>query len=149
MSPEPPCANGHTWTHPFGVTLQAGAPCDCGATLWGCLEPSLPFAVPDDAPDFDGETYDPETDHIRLGKQALRVWKCVRDSVWRTFAEIEHEIGATPHPSISARLRDFRKPKFGSHTVESRLRNPDLMPGLWEYRVVPNPQAKLILEEAQ
>lgn len=141
-----PCKDGHTWTHNYGETLVAGASCDCGEKLWDVIapEPSLPFDAPEDAPDFDGETYDPEQDHIRLGKQALRVWKCVCDSQWRTFAEIEQEIGATPHPSISSRLRDFRKTKFGAHTVESRLRDPDLKPGLWEYRVVPNPQAKFL-----
>lgn len=95
---------------------------------------SLPFTEPHDAPDFDGETYEPEFDHERLGAQALRVWGLMRDGTWRTLAEIEAACG-DPQASISARLRDFRKHDFGDHTVERRRRGEGRC-GLFEYRVV-------------
>jgi hypothetical protein len=49
---------------------------------------------------------------------------------WRTLAEIETATGF-PQASISARLRDLRKPKFGPYIVERQRRRP----GTWEYRV--------------
>lgn len=94
---------------------------------------AIGFEVPRQAPDFDGETYERELDHERLGAQALRVWTVVSDGVWRTLAEIE-ELTGDPQASISARLRDFRKRKFGEHDVERRRR--DTGRGLWEYRVI-------------
>jgi hypothetical protein len=52
---------------------------------------------------------------------------------WLTLAELE---GFTGHPqaSISARLRDFRRPKFGGHTVERRRRGGPSS-GTYEYRL--------------
>lgn len=97
-------------------------------------EPDLGFEHPQDAPEFDGATYDAPLDHERLGAQALRVWTVVSDGRWRTLAEIEAECG-DPQASISARLRDFRKPKFGEHLVERRRRGEEHR-GLFEYRVV-------------
>src|SRR5215207_6646304 len=99
----------------------------------GWLEDALPFDVAADAPAFDGATYDPEADHDRLGAQALRVWALVADGRWRTLAEIEVGCG-DPQASISARLRDFRKPRFGAHVIERRRRG-DGHRGVFEYRV--------------
>jgi hypothetical protein len=99
----------------------------------GFLPNGLPFSTPAAAPAFDGATYDPAVDHERLGAQALRVWGVMRDGRWRTLAEVEAACG-DPQASISARLRDFRKPRFGEHTVERRRRGVDR--GLWEYRLV-------------
>jgi hypothetical protein len=90
-----------------------------------CLE--LP-----DAP-FDGDTYEPDKDHVRLRGQNLRVFTLMRDGLWRTLGEISEGTG-DPEASVSARLRDFRKKKFGGHTVESRRRGP-ASDGLWEYRL--------------
>jgi hypothetical protein len=91
------------------------------------------FHQPSEAPAFDGETYEPEYDHERLGAQALRVWALIQDGEWRTLAEIEALTG-DPQASISARLRDFRKRKFGQHVVERRRR--ETRRGLWEYRAL-------------
>lgn len=93
----------------------------------------LPFDTPADAPDFGGDSYTSAFDHDRLGAQALRVWSIVRDGRWRTLAEIEAASG-DPQASISARLRDFRKPQFGEHVIERRRRG-DAERGLFEYRV--------------
>ena len=38
---------------------------------------------------FDGVTYEPQHDRIRLTKQALRVFNAMQDGQWRTLAQIE------------------------------------------------------------
>ncbi len=83
--------------------------------------------------DFDGVTYEPKFDATRLRGEMARVYDVMIDGVWRTLHEIQ---GFTrdPEASISARLRDLRKAKFGSHTVERRRRG-DPKRGLFEYRV--------------
>jgi len=80
----------------------------------------------------DGRTYEHPQDHARLSRQRERVWDLMMDGRWRTLGEIASE---TDHPeaSVSARLRDFRKPRFGGHAVERRRRGP----GTFEYRVLP------------
>lgn len=89
--------------------------------------------LPDPLPHFDGRTYDGRFDHERLGKQARAVFLVMRDRQWRTLHELSVATGY-PEASISARLRDFRKPKFGGHVVEDRRRG-DATRGLWEYRL--------------
>ena len=83
---------------------------------------------------FDGDTFDAELDGKRLGKQLGAVVKLMRDRQWRTLEEIQRAIGFGSEASISARLRDLRKPKFGSHAVDRRRRG-DPKKGLFEYRV--------------
>lgn len=80
---------------------------------------------------FDGKTYDPARDGMRLGAQLLRVWALMSDGKWRTLAEISINTG-DPQASVSARLRDIRKPKFGGHAVEVI----HLGRGLYQYRLV-------------
>lgn len=82
-------------------------------------------------PDFGGATYDRDRDHERLGKQALEVWAVLQDREWHTLSSIS---AATGHPeaSVSARIRDLRKPKFGGYEVEREF----VRRGLWRYRIV-------------
>jgi hypothetical protein len=80
---------------------------------------------------FDGETYDHERDSQRLGGQLEDVFNLVKDGKWRTLKEISQQSGH-PESSISARLRDLRKVRFGSHVVEKEYINN----GLYKYRVV-------------
>ncbi len=82
---------------------------------------------------FDGVMYDPTQDRTRLLGQLERVRQLMTDGEWRTLEEIASACGAPPQ-SISARLRDLRKAKFGSAEVESRRRG-DPARGLFEYRV--------------
>ena len=82
-------------------------------------------------PDFDGRTYERERDHIRLGRQALAVWEILRDEQWHTLRELSETTGY-PEASISARIRDLRKAKFGGKTVERDY----LDNGLWRYRLL-------------
>lgn len=79
----------------------------------------------------DGETFDAKRDGKRLNQQAADVFRLMRDGKWRTLAEIA---AATDHPeaSVSARLRDLRKPKLGNLTVDRR----HLEGGVWQYRVL-------------
>ena len=83
----------------------------------------------------DGSTYDPAQDQRRLSKQAQAVWEHMVPGGWWTLARISHFTGF-PESSISARLRDFRKPRFGSHDVQRRRRKDGH--GTWEYRLVVN-----------
>lgn len=80
---------------------------------------------------FDGQTYEPDRDGERLFRQARLVWRVMRDGQWRTLYEIAARVGA-PSQSVSARLRDLRKKRFGAHTVERR----HIGQGIFEYRLV-------------
>ena len=67
---------------------------------------------------FDGKTYEP-SDGPRLGVQLARVASLMRDAQRHTLYGIAHATGC-PTQSVSARLRDLRKPRYGGHTVERR-----------------------------
>ncbi len=81
---------------------------------------------------FDGPGVD-EADTSRLAKQLVQVRVLMADGNWRALFEISELLGY-PEASISARIRDLRKARFGSHTVESRRRSQ----GLHEYRLILN-----------
>lgn len=84
---------------------------------------------------FDGETYDPSLDGDRLKRQLSRVWGIMflNQRQWLTLQEIRRECG-DPVQSISARLRDFRKAKFGGHDIQRRKRYAPGR-GVFEYRL--------------
>jgi hypothetical protein len=84
----------------------------------------------------DGGTYDDPLDHDRLNRQMRAVHVVMSDGNWHTLADLEAATGC-PQASLSARLRDFRKDRFGANTVERR-RVP-FRPGVWEYRLVVTP----------
>lgn len=85
------------------------------------------------APDgFFGETFDREIDGPAIGHQLERTLKLMKDGVWRSLPEIARLTG-DPESSISARLRDLRKARFGAYTVDRRRRAGGR---LYEYRVV-------------
>ncbi len=83
---------------------------------------------------FDGTTFVSELDHARLAELWKKVKSLMIDGRWRTLGEISSAIGAKSEPSVSARLRDLRKSKFGGFTVDRRRRG-DPGSGLFEYRV--------------
>ena len=98
--------------------------------------------------DFDGITYEPARDRERLSSQLGRVEEYLADHDWHTLGEITEAVGGT-EASISARLRDLRKPKFGAYIVERR----HVEGGLWEYRMLdrdpkPQPVVKVSLDPA-
>jgi hypothetical protein len=81
-------------------------------------------------PDFDGPTYRADRDHARLAGQLGRVADALADGRWWTLAALAERTG-DPEASVSARIRDLRKGKFGGYTVlaESTGR------GTWRYRL--------------
>lgn len=83
---------------------------------------------------FDGKTFDPAVDFMRLNTQLARVWRLMKANHWMTLDQIRRYCGGS-EAGISARLRDLRKARFGGHTIERRRRgNPK--DGLWEYRLL-------------
>ena len=54
------------------------------------------------------------------------------DHEWHTLYGLSLTTLA-PEASVSARLRDLRKQKYGAHTIERR----HIGSGLWEYRLAP------------
>ena len=82
------------------------------------------------APQFDGADYKPKLDHARLTGQIERVFAAIKDGQWRTLAEIAARSNA-PEASVSAQLRNLRKERFGSHSIDRQRRTPSL----WEYRL--------------
>lgn len=89
-----------------------------------------PYAPPP-ARAFDGNTYAPKFDYARLKGQLRRVYDVMRDGQWRTLSEIATLAGNSTEASVSARLRDFRKEKYGSLAVERER----VAGGLYRYRL--------------
>lgn len=79
-----------------------------------------------------GDTFEAARDESRLNRQMRDVWRIVRDEEWHTLPEIA-DLTGHPEASISARLRDLRKRRFGGHTVERTF----VGAGLWAYRFHP------------
>lgn len=80
---------------------------------------------------FDGATFDPSRDGARLAEQAQAVFAIMKDGQFRTLSHISRMTGA-PEASVSARLRDLRKPRFGGHTVNRQY----LRRGLYQYQLL-------------
>lgn len=99
--------------------------------LFDWTPPPKPLPEPPANRAFDGETYEPPRDHARLKGQLGAVYELMRDGRWRTIPAIVEVVGGTPQ-SISARLRDLRKAKYGGHAVDRM----SLGEGLFSYRVV-------------
>jgi len=81
-------------------------------------------------PRFDGVTYEPTRDGARLASQLERVRDLMLDGEWRTIPQIAAAVGGSDQ-SISARLRDLRKRRFGSYQVD----RAHVKDGLFTYRV--------------
>lgn len=81
---------------------------------------------------FDGKTFYPAIDGVRLTTQLTAVFDFMSDGMWRTLKQISSEVGS-PESSISARLRDLRKPRFGQYTVDRRRMSEGA--GTYEYRI--------------
>jgi hypothetical protein len=81
---------------------------------------------------FDGATFDIGRDEARLGRQLDRALALMQDGAWRTLRQIADAAGGS-EASVSARLRDLRKFRFGAY----RVLRQDRGGGLWVYRVLP------------
>jgi len=89
---------------------------------------------------FDGAFFDFEIDHSRLTKQMGLIFLVILDGKFKSVIQIQEEIlnrfyKRCAQTSISAILRDFRKTKWGEHTVNTR-RVKDT--GLFEYQFIFN-----------
>lgn len=90
-------------------------------------------------PPFDGRTYDAKLDGPRLRFQLERVreYMLAIFPTWKSLAEISAELAKLypntrfPEGSVSARLRDLKKEKFGRYIVNKKRRTT----GQWEYLV--------------
>lgn len=80
--------------------------------------------------DRDGTTFDRARDGKRLDGQMADVFGFMSDGQWHTLAEISRGTGH-PEASVSSRIRDLRKPKFGGF----RLTTEFVRRGLWRYRL--------------
>lgn len=81
---------------------------------------------------FDGITYDRPRDGKRLSTQLRLVHGALLTGRWFTLAELA-EISHGSEASVSARIRDLRKPRFGGYEIEREY----VSRGLWRYRLVP------------
>lgn len=81
--------------------------------------------------DGDGDGEGPAKD-TRLKKQIVRVYEAMNDHTWWTLDQLYHQTGA-PEASVSARIRDLRKERFGGFQIEHRNTGPQ-----HEYRLVEN-----------
>jgi hypothetical protein len=85
-------------------------------------------------------TWDEQRDGARIAKQRDDIWNAIRDGNWYTLSQLEQTTGH-PQSSISARLRDFRKARYGSHRIERGYVDR----GLWQYRLADNVQIEMAL----
>lgn len=88
-------------------------------------------------PQFGGTTFNAKRDGARLNGQLQAVLTLMKDGQWRGLAIISTALGGASEASVSARIRDLRKQKFGGWIVERRYVDR----GLWLYRVLPKPVA--------
>lgn len=95
--------------------------------------------------DRDGHTYDLQQDRDRLNRQARDVWDVMIAGGFYTLRAIEDATGH-PQASISARLRDFRKPEFGAHTIERH--RSGVAKGRYVYKLVVNRNAHLQVSQS-
>ena len=98
---------------------------DCMAGRTGTV------VVPVVKPWFDGRTFEPAKDLKRLKSQQGDVARAMADGKWHTLGELSSRTGH-PEASVSARLRDLRKPRWGSNLIQRQRRSK----GLWEYRLL-------------
>ncbi len=68
-----------------------------------------------------------------MDNQQKEIFDIMIDGEWHTLSELEYRtLFRHPPQSISARLRDLRKKKFGGYTVERKY----IISGIHSYRVL-------------
>lgn len=80
---------------------------------------------------FDGITYDPTLDEVRLSGQLERVRALLLGGAWYSLAHIAAVAGCS-EAGASARVRDLRKTKWGGYTIERKRVDR----GLHHYRLL-------------
>lgn len=98
----------------------------------------------EDSPKFNGQTFEAKLNSPRLTLQLERVREYLLAIFpkWKTLAEISEALAQLynrkfPEASVSARLRDLRKEKFGGYKVEKKRRITEELRNdrTWEYLV--------------
>lgn len=74
---------------------------------------------------------DDEDTISRSARQRFAVLQAMRIERWWTLEQLARYVEA-PIQSVSARVRDLRKAKYGGHVVTKRF----VRKGVWEYRLV-------------
>lgn len=93
-----------------------------------------------DNPKFDGSDIEPENDTKRLTGQLNAIYNLMIDGKWRTLSEIQ-DLLKYPEASISAQLRNFRKPRFKAilgNLIVNKQRRGRREDGLFEYQLIEN-----------
>lgn len=93
---------------------------------------------------FSGADYRAPRDQARLLTQLERIKNSMLDGQWRRLQEIA-QLAQAPSASVSAQLRNLRKPEFGSWLVDRR----HIDRGLYEYRLRAQSQADLFEQKKQ
>lgn len=93
---------------------------------------------------FKGADYYAPRDQARLSTQLERVKDAMIDGQWRSLDQIA-DLAQAPQTSVSAQLRNLRKPEFGSWLVDRR----HIDRGLYEYRLRAQTQADLFEQKKQ
>lgn len=93
---------------------------------------------------FAGAGAQTTADQIRLTGQLARIFRIMLDGTWWTLGQISR-VADAPESSVSAQLRNLRKPEFGAHTIDRESAGG----GLHRYKLTPNPrvQAELAIDE--
>jgi hypothetical protein len=81
-------------------------------------------------PLFDGATFNRDRDENRLRRQLDAVRRSMLSGGWWTLAKLATAAQGS-EASVSARLRDLRKQKFGAYDIERRY----VANGVWEYHL--------------
>jgi hypothetical protein len=84
---------------------------------------------------FDGDTYTPSCDYKRLTGQLERVFLAMSDGQWHSLDWLAVQANGT-EASVSARLRDLRKFRHGSHVIDRRRVGTS---GLFQYQMSARP----------
>ena len=81
-------------------------------------------------PKYVGETYAKHLDETRLDTQIAKVYRMMKRSSWTSLAVLSTQCDCS-EASVSARLRDLRKPQWGGHDIDKKR----MEGGLWAYKM--------------
>jgi hypothetical protein len=104
-------------------------------------------------PTFRGAAYVPRLDRARLSVQIERIRSYMLGVEWRTLREIKAALEVLyattvfPESSISAQLRNLRKPGFSYRLLRRRAGVRGLGAGIWGYLLLPPARKKVRLKK--
>jgi hypothetical protein len=114
-------------------------------------------AATDSTGTFRGAAYEPKLDHTRLALQIERVRVHMLGVEWITLRELKLALekkfapALFPESSLSAQLRNLRKPEYSYRLLKRRRAGaPGPGAGIFEYRLLPpepRPQLGLFVEK--